>query len=373
MSHYAENMGPPKTVRRFQEVPNRTPVTVEDGESVVGLGWVEEVLITNDKYIVYLTTEDRPTYATWIPEPPGFNALWLKLASLHSAIRSRASVHEIREVSRQIGGALSLALEGETHVAHEFLDKIASSLEERRVSLARRKFSLATFITAAVCVIVGSLSIAYLTPYESADSENLKLLMLLELSLIGGAVGTFLATNSPSALRAEGSTTQDWPQTFQYGSMRTLYGIGSAFVLLLAVTSGVISSSLLGDEPTKTTLLLVACAAGFVDHWVRDVLTSVGGSKEDESIDPGSMVLDAKAKVEGGTAAVGKPDTAAKKGDAPSAAAQGTGTSDSGTSDAGESGDGNADPGDSKPAEATAKESSKPKKGAKEASKKKSK
>lgn len=293
------------TAETFQDVERGAAVTVvaADG-TTVGLGWVEEVLITTDSYVVYLTREDRPSYGTWADEPPGFNSLWLKLSSLHSAIRSHSAPTEIREVSRQIGGALSIALEGEGHVAHEFLDKIAASLEQRRVSRARRKFSLATFITAAICVTLGALSIAYLTPNEGADSENLTLFKLLELSLIGGAIGTFLATNSPHALRTEGSTTQDWPQTFQYGSMRTLYGIGSAFVLLLAVTSKVISSSLLGDQPTKVTLLLVACAAGFLDHWVRDVLTGVGGSSTDDPVDPGSLVLDpgagaAPAPVEG--------------------------------------------------------------------------
>ena len=100
--------------------------------------------------------------------------------------------------------------------------------------------------------------------------------------MVGGSLGVLLSALAgkksglgfdPNASKLEGQFN---------GALRVVYGVVSAFVVVLAIKSGAISTPLITPENEPLSLTVVAVAGGFAERWAADLIQRFSSSSGSE-------------------------------------------------------------------------------------------
>lgn len=164
----------------------------------IDLAYVEKVFAQSDDYIVYLSSEKRLRMAYDGSEPRGFAQAWAEAQHLQSLGKmSLTNTEEMDYFLSRIAAGLSVAFEGEVGLGMEALRQVREYIRDRKEGESRRRYALMTMITGIAAVMLGATVAGFASVGETAAGDGYA--GLVGLSLIGGGLGTFLATNNGRA------------------------------------------------------------------------------------------------------------------------------------------------------------------------------
>lgn len=263
-------------VSSFLEVPADAFVVIKIDGVTYDIGYVKRIHATSDNYVVWEDDEDRIWYESInkeIIKTEDFHKFWNQYQ-----IASCRPMHNIRKKStypylRILSSAISSALEGQFMAAAEAIDSAAVVIKTANERVSRRRYT-----TGAITSLIVFLSISALFSLSSSQPQSLA--FLAQISMLGGSLGAVLSALAerkgglgfdPGASRLEGVLN---------GALRVVYGVISAFVVVIVITSGIVSTPLVTTDNQPLSLIAVAVAGGFAERWAANMIQRFSSSAE---------------------------------------------------------------------------------------------
>ena len=237
------------------------------------LGVVVDVFAAEEHYIVYTDPNDVLWYVadSTLKDPDRqFNLIWSRVQEVKSLPMDNS---QRKSVLAALAAAVGYAFQKDYDSAGRAVDQAYSTLH----SASLRK-ATACYTTTATIIGLATASIGlfwYFTCIDRGESNSELLFQVLMASLAGGSVGALLSALGPRG----GKPTIDPFATPQEaavdGAIRIVFGVISAFIVTLAVQVQFVTSSLLTNDDTNLSLLIVAVAGGFLERWAIDIIRKV--------------------------------------------------------------------------------------------------
>lgn len=256
-----------KEVAGFLAVPEGAKIKVKVNENIYELGFVDHIHSTSDEYIVWEDHEGRIWYETSdrdVIKQEDFHKFWnrFQLARVRSTINLDRQTR--LQYQQMLSSGIASALEGQFMAASEALDAASDFLTTANERVSRSRYTLGA-VSATLLFVVASAIILSVTKSQS-------LVSITGTAMLGGSLGALLsALAGKKAKLGFDPNASMWEGRFN-GAMRVLYEIVSAFLVVLTVESGAISTPLSTDENKPLSLIVVAAAGGFAERWAADLI-----------------------------------------------------------------------------------------------------
>lgn len=256
-----------KEVVGFLAIPSGTNVKVRVNDDVYDLGFIDRIHATSGRYVVWEDHEGRIWYETSdrnVIEQEDFHKFWNRFQLARVRSTKNLDTETKLPYQQMLSSAIASALEGQFMAASEALDAASDFLTTANERVSRSRYTFGAISATFVFVIASAIILS---------ENNLQpLVSIASTAMLGGSLGALLSALAgkktklgfdPNASRLEGQLN---------GALRVLYGIVSAFLVVLAIESGVISTPLISDENKSLSLILVAAAGGFAERWAADLI-----------------------------------------------------------------------------------------------------
>lgn len=256
-----------KEVKTFLAVPADAEVQVSIDNETFDLGFVHRVFATSDQYVVWEDREGRIWYETIerrLIKEEDFHKFWNRFQLSRVRSTQNLSGEAVLPYKQMLASAIASALEGQFMAAADALDAASDFLTTANERISRSRYTFG----AVVATILSLGTSATLLPATNPAS----LLHLAGTAMLGGSLGALLSALAgrktklgfdPDASRLEGVFN---------GGLRVLYGVVAAFLVVLAIKSGAVSTPLISTEHESLSLIVVAAAGGFAERWAADLI-----------------------------------------------------------------------------------------------------
>ncbi|ODA28181.1 hypothetical protein [Planctopirus hydrillae] len=251
---------------------NETDQTVVIGNDKYPLGVVKDIFAADEHYILYTCPKDQLWLvcdSTLNKLGTEFNLLWTQVQQVNALPMLNAKAVK-RSILASLATAVTCAIEEDFVTAKISVEQARTILQDASQRTAKSRYMLATSTTGIIFATGGMYLFSHFM--EAADATSHALFRLITASITGGSIGALLSAMAP---RAHGGTFEPFstPATaFTDGMLRIIYGVITAFVVTLAVETGIVTSSLVTSDKTALSLLLVAVVGGFLERWAIDII-----------------------------------------------------------------------------------------------------
>lgn len=245
-----------------------------DGK-IIDLGLVEDVICSRTDWIVYLCDHGKLTYVTLDnrDDTAAFAQFWLKQAAVRRCSRANSGMTD-EAFNRDMGNAIGMALDGHADHGHQELHTLEAAIVTESLRVVRRTylfewawmFPLLVIVGLATFAVRASLDLACRGPWGSIFAG----------ALIGGPLGAFISSAFLNGARANLNPFAPIKDVQFEARLRALVSIATGTAAGLAIQTGVFTSPLIKDEPSRLLMMVIAaCIAGFSERVVPGLLGDV--------------------------------------------------------------------------------------------------
>lgn len=245
-----------------------------DGK-VVDFGLVEDVICSRTDWIVYVCDQGQLTYIALRDqdESVAFAQFWNRQAAVRRCSRINSGM-TAAAFNRDIGNAIGMALDGHIEHAYEALYAIEAAIVAESLRVVRRAYLIEWSWMFPLLVLLGLIAFAL--------RSELDLLCrgpwgsLFSGALIGGPLGAFISSAFLNGARANLNPFAPLQDVRFEARLRCLVSLATGVVAGLAIQTGVFTSPLIKDEPSRLLMIVIgACIAGFSERAVPGLLGDV--------------------------------------------------------------------------------------------------
>lgn len=263
-------------VASFLEVhEGRECVVVLSGQRY-DLGYVQRVYFTHPTYIVWGDQEQKIWYEidhSVVTLTPKFHAFWVRCNDLLCRSLHNLRRHQKTQYHGMLAASISSALESEFKHADASLESARDYLSTANERTSKGRYILGVLGTVVLACIASYVLDSLASPAPTG------LTWLLTLALAGGAIGAFLSALSGEIRDVRFDPNATAAQGYMNGSLRVLYGICGAFVVVVGVKSGVVSSSFITADNEALALLCVAFGGGFAERQAANIIKRLSSDR----------------------------------------------------------------------------------------------
>jgi hypothetical protein len=246
------------------------------------LGEVREVHVVTENYIVFTGANQRVvSLANYFVE--GQNEFLGRLQRVQALPVPTLTEEEQAHFRSMLGYALAASLEEDTDSAESGLEAAREYATTQATKHARLEYLRGAAAVAALFLVVSAVGLILRGPLDGLPYDPITLTLF---GLAGGALGGLLSVGRNRRGPGSFDPSASARDCLTAGGFRLVFAAVSAFLVVAAAHSGLVTSEFLrGKDPEQTVAayLLVASAGGFLEKRARAVLELVGGVGGTES------------------------------------------------------------------------------------------
>ncbi len=284
-----------RTVASFDDITTAGDYVVKDPKTApIEVVDVKRPLCTSAEYIVYVDNVDAINYLLHpsVKAPgPRFGGIWNRVLELSFQPRINLSGPERETFLAILGTSISFGLEGDYKNAKVALTQADTLLIDRSARRSKLHYTSGALVAGLVFVVAGAIWLSIGGEDNGASigtgtidkSASTAWQLIAGCSLLGGGAGALLSALAnrgplPSFDPFSRARLSAWS-----GALRIIYGSLGAFVVLLAIKIGWVTSDLISEQNEAFVLTFFACIGGFSERWAPEIIRSVGRSVPPES------------------------------------------------------------------------------------------
>ncbi|NVK37620.1 MAG: hypothetical protein HWE18_06835 [Gammaproteobacteria bacterium] len=258
-----------KEVNSFLDIPINSYVKVHIKDiQVYDLGYIKKLYATDDKYAVWQDDQENIWYESSdreIIKQEDFHKFWNRYQLIRSRSQKNLDDESKKAYLGMLASSIASALEGQFMAAAESLDAAIAFVTTANERISRRRFTIGA-------ILAFFLSIIFSFFLKAEPSESNLLLIILQYSMIGGAIGALLSALAGRREILGFDPNANCFEGISNGAIRVFYGIVSAFVAVLIIKSEIITTPLITPKNEHLALIVIAIAGGFAERWAADLI-----------------------------------------------------------------------------------------------------